>query len=207
MGRRRLGHSRLEKLFEGLTRDLNMSGGTISGSPTCTLGATTLSSTLTYASGLKGNVPILTTSTPTTLSAATTLAVNTVYRLTDTDTAVYALPAQSDSTAGDWIQVQYHAILADGEIHDYGTSTEMFAATSILFKASNAANAQVWTVDVADGASDDYIKLTGATNGGCGVGTTLTFCYNGSAWQVEAWIYSQGAGSVAVTAAFAGATG
>ena len=211
MGNRRLGLGRLEKAFEALARDLNMSSATISGSPTCTLGATTLSSTLTYASGKKGIVPILTTATPTTIAAGA-LTANTVYRNATTSTAVFSLPARADSTAGDWIKVFYTDDIDDAAKHDYGTSGEVFATTSLLFKATAAPNAQVWGFAAADGTDDDYIKLTGATDGGSadggvGIGTTLTFVFDGTAWSVDAWVYAQGEGNANVTAAFAETSG
>ena len=170
-------------------------------------GSVALNSTLTYASGLGGIVEPLWTAAATPLTEAATLAVNTYYHNSDTNTAIFALPAAADSTAGDVIKVQYVVNLADGEIHDYGTSGEFFADTSVVYFAGAAANAQVWQKDNGNGSSDDYLKLTGADDAGHGIGTHLTFVFNGSTWHVEAWCYSQGAGSVASTAAFAAATG
>ena len=203
---KRMHLDRLEKQFELLKRDLNMSGGTISGSPTCTLGATTLSSTLTYASGLNGVVPPISTAAPTALAAAGALAKNTTYKVTDTDTAIYSLPARADSTAGDWIEVWYSVDVDNGAIHDYGTAGEDLALSSILYKATDATHSQVWAVDVA-ASLDDYIKLTGVANGSVGIGTHLTFVFNGTAWHVEAWVYGKGAGSAAALAQFDDDTG
>ena len=101
------------------------------------------------------------------------------------------------------IKLIYIAALADGEVHKYGTSGEFFASTSIVIIPSNAVNAQVYTKDVADGAADDFLNLTGASNAGWGIGTTLTFIYDGSKWHVDCLGASQGTGAIAATAAFA----
>ena len=142
-------------------------------------------------------------SSVTALTAAGALAVNTLYHVNDTDGASYTLPAASGCVKGDIIKCVYIAALADGEVHKYGTSGEFFANTSIVLIPGNAANAQVWTKDVADGTGDDFLNLTGATNAGWGIGTVLTFIFNGSKWHVECTGASQGTGAVAATAAFA----
>ena len=139
----------------------------------------------------------------TALTAAGALAANTVYHVNDTDTAAYTLPAAASSTAGDRIEVIYKAAVANSAVHKYGTSTEFFADTSYVLIPSNAVNAQVYTMDNADGSADDFLNLTGATNGGWGIGTKLIFIYNGSKWHVECVGSSQGTGAVAATAAFA----
>ena len=64
-------------------------------------------------------------------------------------------------------------------------------------------NASTRTETIADGAADDFLNLTGATDAGWGIGTTLTFIYNGSKWHVECFGTAQGNGSTAATAAFA----
>ena len=139
----------------------------------------------------------------TALTASGALAANTVYHVNDTDTAAYTLPAAASSTAGDRIEVIYKAAVADSAVHKYGTSGEFLADTSYVLIPSNAANAQVYTMDNADGSADDFLNLTGATNAGWGIGTKLIFIYNGSKWHVECVGASQGTGAVAATAAFA----
>lgn len=139
----------------------------------------------------------------TALTAAGALAINTRYHVNDTDTAAYTLPAASASTAGDKIELVYIAALADGEVHKFGTAGEFFASTSIVVKPSNATGNAAYAIDVADGAADDFLNLTGATDAGWGIGTTLTFIYNGSKWHVECFGTAQGNGSTAATAAFA----
>ena len=143
------------------------------------------------------------TTSVTALAAAGALAANTTYHVTDTDTAAYTLPAAASSTVGDKIEVIYIAILANSEVHKYGTSGEFFADTSFVMIPSNATGNSAYTKDVADGTGDDFLNLTGATNAGWGIGTKLTFIFNGSKWHVECWGKATGNGSTGATAAFA----
>ena len=145
----------------------------------------------------------------TALAAAGTLVANTVYNVTDTDTAIYALPAAASSTAGDTIVVKYDVILANTAIHDYGTAGEFFATWSTIYKSEDQANGSSFgLVTRPDGTDDDYLKLTGATNAGPGVGSQLVFIFDGSKWGVNGYLYSSGTGADAdVTAAFAETTG
>jgi len=139
----------------------------------------------------------------TALSAATTLTVNTLYHVTDTDTAIYAMPASA--TKGDVIKVVYSVDVANAGIHDYGTASAFWAASSNVFKK---AGVEIWAfVTKPNGSSNDFLKLTGAANAGVGIGSWLTFTYNGTLWHAEGKIYAKGAGSSAVTAAFADTTG
>ena len=139
----------------------------------------------------------------TALSAATTLAVNTLYHVTDTDTAIYAMPASA--TKGDVIKIVYSVAVADAGVHDYGTAEAFWAVSSNVFKK---AGVEIWAfVTKPNGSSNDFLKLTGATNAGVGIGSWLTFIYNGTLWHAEGKIYAKGAGSSAVTAAFADTTG
>ena len=144
-----------------------------------------------------------TITTVTALAAAGALAAGTRYHVTDLDAAAYTLPAASSSTVGDMIEVVYIGILADGEVHKYGTAGEFYAATSFVLVPSNATGNSAYTVDVADGAADDFLNLTGATNAGWGIGTRLTFIYNGSKWHVECHGKATGNGSTGATGAFA----
>ena len=139
----------------------------------------------------------------TALAAAGALAAGTRYHVTDTDAAAYTLPAAASSTVGDRIEVIYIAILADGEVHKYGSAGEFFADTSFVLIPSNATGNSAYTKDVADGTGDDFLNLTGATDAGWGIGTRLTFIYNGSKWHVECHGKATGNGSTGATAAFA----
>jgi len=131
------------------------------------------------------------------------LAVGTRYHNGDVNGLTCTLPAASASTVGDKIEVIYTGILADGFVHKYGTAGEFFAATSLLIKPSNATGNAAYAKDSADGTGDDFLNLTGGTNAGWGIGTTLTFIFNGSQWHVECWGKATGNGSTAATGAFA----
>lgn len=160
-----------------------------------------------YNSGLYGQV-IPAFKAITTVSAATTLARNSLNRVTDTDTAVYALPAAADCVAGDVIVVEYDVNLANAGIHDYGTAGEFYSVASVVWKGIAGALHR-HDLARANGTTHDFLKLTGATNGGVGVGTRLVFVFNGDNWTVECWARhsSAGSGAVAVTAAFATTSG
>ena len=132
----------------------------------------------------------------TALAAAGALAANTTYHCTDVDAAA------ASSTVGDKIEVIYIAILGAAK-HAYGTSGEFFADTSYVIIPSNPTGNASYTKDVADGTADDFLNITGASDAGWGIGTKLTFIYNGSQWHVECWGKSTGNGSTAATAAFA----
>ena len=143
------------------------------------------------------------TTSVTALSAAGALAANTTYHVTDTDTAAYTLPAAASSTVGDRINVIYIAVLANTGVHKYGTGGEFFADTSFVMIPSNATGNSAYTKDVADGTGDDFLNLTGATDAGWGIGTRLTFVFNGSKWHVECFGKATGNGSTGATGAFA----
>jgi hypothetical protein len=148
-------------------------------------------------------------SSMTALAASGTLAANTLYNVTDADTAIYALPAIASSTAGDVIVLKYDTIIDAAAIHDYGTASEFFATWSTIYKSEDQANGSSFgLVTRPDGSADDYLKLTGAANGGPGVGSELTFIFDGSKWGVNGTLYSSGTGAGAdVVAAFAETTG
>ena len=139
----------------------------------------------------------------TALAAAGALSANTTYHVTDTDVAAYTLPAAASSTVGDKIEVIYIAILANSEVHKYGTGGEFFADTSFVMIPSNATGNSAYTKDVADGTGDDFLNLTGATDAGWGIGTKLTFIFNGSKWHVECGGKATGNGSTGANCAFA----
>ena len=143
------------------------------------------------------------TASPTALAAAGALTANTYYHVTDTDGAAYTLPAIASSVQGDVIEVLYIAILANTEVHKYGTAGEFFADTSFVLKPSNATGNSAYVKDIADGAADDFLNLTGATDAGWGIGTRLKFIFNGSKWRVECHGKATGNGSTGATAAFA----
>jgi hypothetical protein len=141
--------------------------------------------------------------TSTALAAAGTLAINTLYHVTDTDTAIYAMPATA--TKGDVIKIVYSVDLANAGIHDYGTAASFWAPSSNVFKQADAVLYAV--VAKPDGTDDDFLKITGAANAGIGIGSWLQFVYNGSQWHAEGYLYGKGNAGTGVTAAFAETTG
>ena len=160
-----------------------------------------------YSSGLHGTVVPAFTSV-TALAGATTLEVNTYYRVTATATRVYAMPAVANCTAGDVILVEYDADMANSTTHDYGTAGEFFSATSVA-RAPIASAHHRHAIDRADGTADDFLKLTGATNGGCGKATRITFTFDGTQWRADAMATPRSAGTAggATTIAFAATSG
>ena len=174
MGSKRIGLARVEALLENLKREI-----------------------------VGFNVET-TASSVTTVTASGALARNSVNLINDTDTGAYTLPAAANCSRGDVIIVKYIAAVADSEVHKYGTAGEFYAAHSTVFADSNAANGGVMTlVTVPDGTADDFLNLTGATNGGIGIGSELRFHFDGTQWAVNGTLKRQGTGAVAVTAAFA----
>ena len=139
----------------------------------------------------------------TTVTATAELALNSYNLINEEDPANFTLPAASTCTVGDIILCRNIAVVGDSDIHKFGTAGEFFANTSIIFKATGQANGTVFASDVADGTGDDFLNLTGATNGGPGIGTELLFVFNGTQWHVEGTIMGSGTGAVAVTTAFA----
>ena len=59
------------------------------------------------------------------------------------------------------------------------------------------------TVDVADGAADDFANFIGLTNSGPGIGSMAIITFNGATWRMEANLTSSGTGVAANLSAFA----
>jgi len=147
-------------------------------------------------------------SSSTALAGDGALVANTLYHVTDTGPSVYSLPAAASSVKGDRIVVRYDAIVGNTNVQDYGTSGEFLATWSRVYLVGTAATGGVLTLVAApDGTDDDYLKLTGATNNGPGIGSHLTFTFDGSKWGVNGYIYKSGTGAGAPTVAFAETTG
>ena len=144
--------------------------------------------------------------TATTHTDGGTLVKNTLNFINVTATKTFILPAVASSTKGDVVIVKYIADIAHLAEHLYDTDGASFAAHSNLVKAKELADGQGFAIVAApNGTSEDVLKLTGATDGGCGVGSQLYFVYNGSQWAVHhGEIYHRGAGngSAAITVAF-----
>ena len=145
--------------------------------------------------------PVFTAATA--LSADATLAANTLYFVTDTGDSTYALPAAASSTKGDIIHLRYHANIGNSNVHSYGTAGEFLGVQSSVLSSDNNANGTVMNLCAGpNGSSHDYLLLTGATNAGPGVGTTLEFWFDGDQWCVNGWLTSSGAGTTSVTVAY-----
>jgi len=116
------------------------------------------------------------------------------------------MPTAADSELGDVIHIEYHTIVATGQTHKYGTATEFFAPKSAVYRttgATGSATGLIQSVDVADGTGDDFLNLIGLTNSGPGIGSTVTFTFNGSVWWAEARCTSSGTGIAANLSVFA----
>jgi hypothetical protein len=111
------------------------------------------------------------------------------------------LPTQATSNAGDVIIVEYHIAIFDGQIHKYGTSGEFFMSGSSVYKKTGVATPG--GVVVANGNTHDFLKLSGGTNSGPGIGSYVVFTFNGSKWRVEARCTSSGSGADANSSVFA----
>ena len=173
MGTKRVGLARIEALLENLKRQI-----------------TGFNVANTYASA-------------TTVSADATLVANTLNFVTDTGDSTYALPAASGCERGDIISVRYHATIANSSVHSYGTAGEFLGVQSSVFAGDNQANGTVMNLCAGpNGTSHDYLLLTGATNAGPGVGTTLDFWFDGDQWCVNGWLTGSGTGAVSVTVAY-----
>ena len=176
MGSKRIGLARVEALMENLKREV-----------------------------VGFNVET-TANSVTTVTASGALARNSINLINDTDTGAYTLPAAANCSRGDVIIVKYIAAVADSEVHKYGTSGEFLASHSTVFAQSTAANGGVLAyISAPNGSSHDFLNLTGATNGGIGIGTELRFHFDGSKWAVNGLLTQQGTGAVGITAAFAAA--
>ena len=167
----------------------------------------TAGSTLTIASGLKCVRTAEQVAFTANGDAVLAAAANTVYH----QAAIGAsrditLPAAADSSKGDFIRFILVGAVGNTFVLKFGTGGEFFAAGSTVTVPNGSDAARVAVVDVADGTGDDFLKITGATNGDGGVGSTVEFLYNGSAWEAKAVILGQGTGAIASAATAFGAT-
>jgi hypothetical protein len=134
----------------------------------------------------------------TALSADGTLVVNTLYHVTDTGASTYAMPATA--TIGDKVKLVWSVAVASTNLQKIGVADVLFDASSNVFKQADEV---LWAfVTKPNGSSNDFLNITGATNGACGIGSWLEFTYNGSKWHVEGYIYNKGDASGAANVAF-----
>ena len=129
------------------------------------------------------------------------LAKNTHYLSPADGNAITAtLPTAATSTVGDTIIVEYQVGIANGQTQKFGTAGEFFMAGSAVYRR---AGVEIFSVDTADGAADDFLNLIGLTNAGPGIGSYVVFTYNGSKWRAEARLASSGTGASANLSVFA----
>jgi|10_taG_2_1085330.scaffolds.fasta_scaffold91257_2 hypothetical protein len=201
MGSKRVGLARIEAMIEALKRDLDLTSTTISGSPVLTTGNLTATGQTRLYSGQV--VPLWTSKT---LAASGALSANKWYFVQTATALTMTLPAAAASTRGDVIFVEYVNVINDGVTHKYGTSGEMFGAQSSVVRpdgSTGSAVGLIYTIDMADGTNDDFLNLIGLTNGGPGVGSHLTFAFNGTVWIVHAVLTSTGTAAAANASVFA----
>ena len=175
MGTKRVGLARIEALMENLKREI-----------------------------VGFNVEI-TANSATTVTATADLVRNTVNLINEQDAATFTLPAASSCSRGDVIIVKYIGLIDDSTKHAY-YSADFFATHSCLFgKAAETGDSQdVKTfITAPNGSSNDFLNITGGTNGTGGIGTILRFHFDGSQWAVNGQLEKRGDGSAAATASFA----
>ncbi len=143
----------------------------------------------------------------TALAAAGTLVKNTFYHVTDTDAATYTLPTRASSVAGDTIHMLYIAAVANGQTQVYSgaSSDETFTVGSAVIRTTGATGSAVGLIKSVDVsvAADYRLNVVGLTNGGPGIGSTITFTYNGTSWGCSAHMESSGTGVAANLSVFA----
>jgi hypothetical protein len=148
----------------------------------------------------------ITANSATTLTATATLVRNSVNLVNEQDAATFTLPAASDCKRGDVIIVKYIGTIDNSTKHAY-TSADFFASHSVLYGIAadaDGSQAPIKTfITAPNGTSNDFLNITGATNGTGGIGTILRFHFDGSQWAVNGQLEKRGDGSAAATAAFA----
>ena len=127
-----------------------------------------------------------------------TAAANTVYHQAAlTDNCTVTLPTQANSSVGDFIKFILTGAIATTKVLKFGVANEFFAAGSTLTVPNGSDTTRISVVSVANGTSNDFLNITGLNNGDGGIGSTVDFLYNGSAWEAKAVVYGQGTGAVA----------
>ena len=171
MGTKRVGLARLEALMENLKREIV--GFNVEN---------TASAITTHADG----------------SGDATLVRNTINLVNEDAAATYTLPAASACQAGDVIVIKYGVNIPDSVAHKYGTANEFLAVTSVIH-AEDGARGKMKLIAAPNGTSNDFLTLTGATNGGCGIGSELKFHFDGSKWSVSGKVLASAAGNASVS--------
>ena len=96
--------------------------------------------------------------------------------------------------------------MSNGQTQKFGTAGEFFVAKSAIYRTTGATGSAVGliqSVDIADGSADDFMNIIGLTNSGPGIGSLITFRFNGTGWWAEARLTSSGTGAAANLSVFA----
>jgi len=147
----------------------------------------------------------ITANSATAVTATADLARNSINLVNEQDAATFTLPAASECSRGDVIIVKYIGTINNSTKHAY-KSDDFFASHSCLFgKAAEDGDSQdVKTfITAPNGTSNDFLNITGATDGTGGIGTILRFHFDGAQWAVNGQLEKRGDGSGAATATFA----
>ena len=138
--------------------------------------------------------------TPTASPANDTfLALNTHYAMDVNSLGARALkiPLSIEGRAGDWISVLFTSDLGNEIVYTFTAADTNYMIGSTLFVPP--ADARTAVVVSSDG-NDKIVKITGATNGDGGRGTTVVFrntTGEANGWAVQAVVQGQGNLSVA----------
>lgn len=135
---------------------------------------------------------------PTAISAGA-LSVNTHYTNNETAAKAYTIPSAVSTKAGDWITVTYIANIGNTNLHSYTTTTDANFAPGSMVRVQPHDATRIAVVDVAT-TDDNVLRITGATNGDGGIGTTLRFVNKTgttNGWAVDAVVLGQGTCAVA----------
>ena len=173
------------------------------GGPVSIAGAVT--ATGTFQVHDKALTPNVTASTNPT--AGSTLAVNSINVITLATNATFNMPAAATSVKGDVVIVKYGVDMTAGQAHIYDTDAARFGTHSVLLKALHNVDFKMKFAAVsAPGSTADQLTLTAATNGGIGLGSNMTFAFDGTHWYVHSGVlYHLASGNAAteISAAFA----
>jgi hypothetical protein len=169
--------------------------------------ATTISGLLksTNTGGLRGAKTLrdsaTSNATPTAISDALALSVNTYYTSIAANADV-TIPSAAAGNIGDFISVYYSIAINDSVLHTYTTTTDTAFALGSTAVRVGGATASVGDLSVA---LDNVLTITGATNGDGGLGSTVRFVNmtgTTNGWAVAAVTLNQGDGSDTGTIAF-----
>jgi len=140
--------------------------------------------------------PVLPTVTP---ANNGTLAVSSVYHISDVADRKWYIPSAAATRAGDWISVLYTANIA-ANLHRFETTTDAnFYPGSVIRVPGVGNTSRVGFTDIST-TNDNILAIQGHATGDGGIGTRLFFrnitgTTNG--WAVEAIVEGQGAASQA----------